>query len=61
MKKTNSLNTNLNNSANNMRIKRLRETFVVGSFLDSKNQRAFSVKRNILESFKCHIFSWFTF
>lgn len=43
MKIANSLNTNFNNTANNMRIKRLRETFSVGLFLDSKNQSALSV------------------
>lgn len=43
MKIANSLNTNFNNTANYMRIKRLRETFSVGLFLDSKNQSAFSV------------------
>lgn len=43
MKIANSLNTNFNNTANNMRIKRLRATFSVGLFLDSNNQSAFSV------------------
>lgn len=43
MKIANSLNTNFNNSANNMWIKRLRETFSFGLFLDSKNESAFSV------------------
>lgn len=61
MKIANSLNTNFNNSANNMRIKRLRETFSVNLFLDSKNESAFSVKNNILELFKCHVFPWFSF
>lgn len=38
MKIANSLNTNFNNSANNMRVKRLRKTFSVNLFLDSKNE-----------------------